>query len=196
MVFLPLHVHVVLYKKYDSVIELGACCRHFGCSKGNLNSQLVDSNIITTPSTITGTVGIALRTCICSCTTYFYNSGIPHILHCRWGLQFQSWYCNCFYDHDSTTFLIVYSCSLQPGPEEVGHIIELLSTAHSWWCQYVQFCSYVNYDLLTQQVELGRSGHVLREWRSAVHLIWPTSSEPGLFQHMWVAPPLCILWPW
>lgn len=83
IVFLPLHVHVVLYKKYDSVIELGACCRHFGRSKGNLNSQLVDSNIITTPSTITGTVGIALRTCICSCTTYFYNSGIPHILHCR-----------------------------------------------------------------------------------------------------------------
>ena len=39
------------------------------------------------------------------------------------------------------------------------------------------FCSYINYDLLTQRVELGWSGHVLRDWRSAMHIImWPTSS--------------------
>ena len=38
---------------------------------------------------------------------------------------------------------------------------------HSWW----------HCDLLTQRVELGWSGHVLRDWCSAVHVImWPTSS--------------------
>ena len=38
--------------------------------------------------------------------------------------------------------------------EEVGYIIELLSNAHSWWRQYVWFCSYIKYDLLTQRVEI------------------------------------------
>ena len=35
-------------------------------------------------------------------------------------------------------------------PKKVGHVIELLSNAHSWWHQC---CLYVNYDLLTQRVE-------------------------------------------
>ena len=47
------------------------------------------------------------------------------------------------------------------------------------------FALYVNYhDLLTQQVELGWSSRVLRDWHSAVHVImWPTSS--GFYGAIW-----------
>ena len=53
----------------------------------------------------------------------------------------------------------------------------------------VQLCSYINYDLLTQRVELGWSDHVLRDWRSAMLIIiWPTSSGLCIIMPRWAEP--------
>ena len=58
--------------------------------------------------------------------------------------------------------------------EEVGHVIELLSKTHSWWCQYI--LALLIHKLWSAD-SAGWTGHVLRDWRSTMHMIiWPTSS--------------------